>query len=327
MKPVSTLQTPARRVRHSPGQPKLVSARNGTAIEVATLRGPPRATTAWRRSGIVALALLTVPGSGVSQEATPPPPADSMAIVVGRLTDAASGRPLAGASVYVAGTTAGTITDAEGLFRLDAVPHGVRQISLFHPEWRDVGAPAPWTIVKLPGGIVTTVEWAVTYPPQLGLEHEGLGEPRDVIPIDPLTVVVRSRAVERRRTSGTRLDFLGRAEIEARLERSADVRDLLTTIPALRIRPSPTPDAQFEICIESGRSVPPLHARSNVDERCPTMPLVVVDGIRLTDPVRMLRLLDLDALESIEYVPALQAGARWGTGSMNGVIVITTRTR
>ena len=61
--------------------------------------------------------LLLSPAGGAYPEDT--------GTIQGRVTDAASGRPLASATVLVVGTTCGTYTAEEGTFRISEVPYGV----------------------------------------------------------------------------------------------------------------------------------------------------------------------------------------------------------
>lgn len=61
--------------------------------------------------------------------ATAQPPADSLATVRGRVTDAATAAPIAEVAVTVMGTRLGTITDAEGRYVLPRVPAGSLAVS------------------------------------------------------------------------------------------------------------------------------------------------------------------------------------------------------
>jgi hypothetical protein len=61
--------------------------------------------------------------------ATAQPPADSLATVRGRVTDAATAAPIAEVAVTVVGTRLGTITDAEGRYVLPRVPAGSLAVS------------------------------------------------------------------------------------------------------------------------------------------------------------------------------------------------------
>ncbi len=70
---------------------------------------------------LLLLMLLAGPLRLAAQEAAPPS-------LRGRVVDAATGTPLAGAHVFVASSTRGTTTDGDGYFRLDRLPPGAYEI-------------------------------------------------------------------------------------------------------------------------------------------------------------------------------------------------------
>jgi TonB-linked SusC/RagA family outer membrane protein len=67
-------------------------------------------------------------GLSASYAAPPAPRAARTGIVTGTVTDAATGQPLAGASVSIVGTPLGTITGATGRFSIANVPPGSRTV-------------------------------------------------------------------------------------------------------------------------------------------------------------------------------------------------------
>ena len=74
------------------------------------------------RPFVFLILLLLAPRLLVAQDAAPE-------TVQGRVVDAETGEPLAGAHVFLNGTTHGTTTDADGHYRLDRLPPGSHEIA------------------------------------------------------------------------------------------------------------------------------------------------------------------------------------------------------
>ena len=70
---------------------------------------------------LLLLTALIAPRCLAAQEAAPE-------TVQGRVVDAETGQPLPGAHVFLNGSTLGTITDADGRYRLDNLPPGSPEI-------------------------------------------------------------------------------------------------------------------------------------------------------------------------------------------------------
>src|SRR5262245_35972915 len=70
-------------------------------------------------------AFLTVLGLLVTGHAA----AQEVGKVQGRVTDAASGQPIAGAQITIAGTRLGNITNPEGFYFINNVPAGLHDIN------------------------------------------------------------------------------------------------------------------------------------------------------------------------------------------------------
>jgi hypothetical protein len=112
-------------------------------------------------AAFAALALAAGPAAQAQQ-----PPAVS---ITGRVTEAVSGAPVAGATVSVEGTTLRTLTDDGGAFRLEGVPPGPQVIRVirigYAPLRRHLRVPAAGTValdlalaksaLQLPGLVVT----------------------------------------------------------------------------------------------------------------------------------------------------------------------------
>lgn len=76
--------------------------------------------------------------------------------VTGRVTDAATGQPLQGVNVFVAGTLRGAATDAEGRYRIAAVPPGAHQLVASM-----LGYAAQQRAVRLAPGTTHTTDFAL----------------------------------------------------------------------------------------------------------------------------------------------------------------------
>jgi hypothetical protein len=79
----------------------------------------------------------------------------------GVVVDGAEGTPLAGATVYVAGTNHSTRTDAAGRFRLLGLPEGTQRVSFFHPRTDELLLVVPLAEVALAPGQTASVTLAV----------------------------------------------------------------------------------------------------------------------------------------------------------------------
>src|SRR5690606_38894584 len=79
-----------------------------------------------RGAALLWLALLVLGAGVISQPAT----ADAQqSTITGTVTDAQTGEPLAAAPVMVAGSGAGTLTDASGRYSIQASPNGSLNVS------------------------------------------------------------------------------------------------------------------------------------------------------------------------------------------------------
>src|SRR5262245_75574 len=100
----------------------------------------------------VALSLFHIT-SAIAQTASP-----ATGVIEGRVVDAATGEPLPGAMVTVAGTRIETATERDGSFRLVAVPAGARQLVVTY-----LGRKTATVDAQVEAGIARRVD--VTLPP------------------------------------------------------------------------------------------------------------------------------------------------------------------
>ena len=217
-------------------------------------------------------------------------------LVTGRVVDQVTQEPVSGAVVALessGGPEGRALTDDEGRFRFERLE---LQTYLVEVEHLAYGTQTKWfTILD-----VEPLEL------ELGLVPEA-------IELDALVVSVRSRGMDRRNTAGTRRDFVSRIEIEQLLGAARNVGDLVRTMPGVRVQNVRDEFGQMRLCIEGRRS----YSRG-----CDSV-LVVIDG--LISDAEMLEDLPPNIIESIEFIPAVVAGFRYGGRTGSGVLEVTTK--
>jgi hypothetical protein len=94
--------------------------------------------------------------TGVEYMGRPMLTASPRATLAGRVHDSIAGGPLAGATVFLAGSDHWAVTDSLGRFALDTVPAGLQQVAFAHPSLEALQAtPAEVQVFVRPG--VTTI--------------------------------------------------------------------------------------------------------------------------------------------------------------------------
>ncbi len=220
-----------------------------------------------------------------------PPPslahAQEVGKVAGTVTDRATGAPLAGAQVTVAGTRLGAVTDAAGGFALAGVPVGTVTVRA-----RTIGYGLGEQTVSVAPGEATTADFKLQ--PQ-AVELEG--------------VVVVGYGTQRRE------DITGAvASVTSEQFVQAPARDIASLVAGkvagLTVNtPSGNPAAGTEILL---RGFGTLNAS--------TSPLVLVDGV----PGDLKTIAPQD-VASVNVLKDASAAAIYGSRAANGVILITTR--
>ena len=208
--------------------------------------------------------------------------------VVGTVTSAATGRPLAGAQVVVVGTQQGAMAGADGRYTISGVAPGARQVRatfLGHTEsTRGVTVTA--------GGTATANLALETEAVELeGLVAIGYGTQRKQ---DVTGAVTSVKAAELVQQPVARVD-------QALAGKAAGVQVQTT---------SNHPGATMRIRIRGGNSL-----RGNND------PLTVIDGVLGAD----LNQVNPSDIESIEVLKDASATAIYGARGANGVILVTTK--
>jgi TonB-linked SusC/RagA family outer membrane protein len=234
--------------------------------------------------------------------------------ITGRVTAADTRAPIAGATVTVAGTRAGALTDANGTFRIE-VPSGdvILQVRSVGYETRDVTVPA--------GQNSASIELAV-----------------DVLRLDELVVTGRATSVSRRNLANA-VATVSAEEVE-RVPAESIEKTLQGKIAGAIIDTnSGAPGGGVQVRL---RGVTTINAGSD--------PLYVVDGVvisnaaipsnanavtgaaggsnpSLDQDAVVNRAVDLNPndIETIEVLKGPSAAAIYGAKAANGVILITTK--
>lgn len=252
-----------------------------------------------RRVGLCLLAFwlpaLGAPWRSASLSAQAP----TRSAILGRVTDASTGGPVPGAVVRLPALGREEITGEEGRFHFREVPPGVYLLIIQHIAY---GTKGDSVTVRQgePVGVSVRVSPVA-------------------IELEPLIVEARTLEEQERRARGTRVNLVTREELQKFEGRPVNVGEVLTAlIPNLTLR-SRGARLGAGICIEFRR---PPSLREPLGCK---MPMVVVDNVRVPSPGHFLEALSISDVESIEVLPAAEAGVLYGTDSRYGVLKIRTR--
>lgn len=224
--------------------------------------------------------------------------------ITGRVTDAATGQPIAAAQVNVVNTTIGALTNDKGQYIIRGVQPGtqvVRALRVGYAEQRG-------TVMMGAGQTVT-----------LDLAMKGVA-----ITLNP--VVTTATGEQRRVEVGNSIANVNAAQIVA-TKAVENMADLLTArAPGVQVIPGTQIGAGSRIRIRGTSSL----SLSND-------PIYIIDGVRVegstgsnsisvggTNPSRI-NDINPEEIESIEVVRGPSAATLYGTAAANGVIVITTK--
>jgi TonB-linked SusC/RagA family outer membrane protein len=230
--------------------------------------------------------------------------------VTGQVTAEETGSPLAGARIQVQGTALRAASDAQGRYRIDAVPAGSYTVTA-----SQLGRATVSRSAVVGAGSTLTLDFALG---TAAITMEGL-----------VVNVVTGRA-ERERELG---NVVGAVDVTA-LDRAALSKpaDILTArVPGVDVRSvSGTTGTGQKIRIRGANSI------SLTNE-----PIVIVDGVRFDNGTEFLsddfsegapdqnpnRFNDLNAedIESVEVLKGPAASGIYGTAASNGVILVTTK--
>lgn len=188
-------------------------------------------------------------------------------------------------------------SDARGVFRLEAIPAGNHVFRLEHLAYGTLTSA-----VEVAAGEESRLQ--VTVAPQ-------------AILLQPLEVFVLSREAEEARGRGTRRNEVDRATILSPGNSHLNVAEILGKyVPGLNVRRQ----GGGTVCLEY-RGPSSLQR----DRQGCRSPLVYMDGVPVMAPTTLYAQLPPETIQRMEFLSPAEAGARYGTGSMFGVLLIETR--
>ena len=221
----------------------------------------------------------------------------------GQLRDQLSGAPVAHAVVRVEGTSHQALADAEGRFVFEGIPPGTYVLEIWNLGY-------------------TVRSDSVVVPPAQDV-FVGLRVASRAVELEGIEVTTRSAVEEITRLTPFRVDVVyGEAMAAEELQGARAFEVLRRSSPGLRVREVSPERGPSWVCIESNRRVQRLWDEPNCEQV-----EVIVDGVRAPDAGIVLRSTPASEIESIEFLPAIQAQFQYGVGgnTANGAVVIWTR--
>lgn len=223
----------------------------------------------------------------------------------GQLHDQMSGAPMPYAVVRMEGTRHQALADAQGRFIFEGIQPGTYALEIYN-----LGSTVRSDPVEVPPGQNVFV---------------GLRVASQVVELEGLVVTTRSAVEKITRLTPFRRDVMYGEVMAEEEERGARAFEVLRRAsPGLRVREVTAERGPSWVCIESNRRVFRV-----VDAPSCEQVEVIVDGMRDPEGALTLRSLPASEIESIEFLPAIQAQQMYGTGgnTANGAVVIFTRGR
>lgn len=246
----------------------------------------------------VVLAALALPPAVIAQQA-------ATGTIAGKVTDAASGRPIVDAQVRIIGVTRTATTTEDGSYRIPGVPVGVVAVRAQRLGYSPLQKSA-----TVAANAILTLDFALA---------------EAVTTIDQIVVTGTGEA-QRRRERGT-----ATATIDSNSFNGATVRSLSNVLQARA--PGVTVQSSGGTAGTGSR----IRIRGSNSISLANEPLLVVDGVMLDNSASSLgfgvggqvvsRFDDInpDDIETVELIKGPSATALYGTAAANGVIQIRTK--
>lgn len=221
--------------------------------------------------------------------------------VEGVVLDVETDRGIEDVILRVLGTDVSAASDREGRFVLRGVPSGRWTLRVQHLAYG-------------------THEHDIAVDADVSVQLE-VRLAQQAIELEPLVVEGESRVQRERRTTGASFWEVTREEIDRAIGTSRHLGDLIRqTVPGIKLRQASNL-SQSDICLEF-RAAATL---SIVNARACNHPAVYLDGVQVSDPQYLYGSVGLSNIERMQMIPPGEAGARYGSGSLYGVLLIETR--
>lgn len=248
---------------------------------------------------ILAAALLTasciVPRAGGAQEPS------EQAEITGVVIDVDGGAGIGDVIIRIEGTLVSAASDEDGRFVLRGIPAGTWTLQVEH-----VAYGVHEHLIAVEAGERSNV--------QIRLAQEA-------IELEPLIVEGETSLQRQRRTTGSSFWEVDRERIVRAIGTSRHMGDVLRqVVPGLSLRQANNL-SQTDVCLEFRGAA----SISIVNARACNHPMVLLDGVVVTNPQYLYGSVGMENLERIQVIPPGEAGARYGTGSLYGVILIETQ--
>jgi hypothetical protein len=244
----------------------------------------------------------------------------------GVVRDADSGVPVSGAVVRLQGRDDPAVTSDDGAFRFIGTRPGQHLLELEH-----IAYGTQREVVPLERSMHVEVEFQVA-PTAIVLER--------------IEAVGNAREIWERRANPERIDMLAGVELAREEARGGRITDVVAArFPSLKVSEGwfvSRFGGSRGVCMESIRRIMSLSPKGAGGlsgggglagagpgaRSCNTIE-VIVDDVRVLDPIGFLGTVNLGDFESISFMSAVSAGIRYGreAGEYGGVLVLWTRGR
>ncbi|HET9985866.1 MAG TPA: SusC/RagA family TonB-linked outer membrane protein [Longimicrobiales bacterium] len=281
----------------------------GTSVRPVELRGQIALTPELAPAPAPVASVVAPPPAPMLYLASapaPPPPVPLAGAITGRVTDAATGQPLASAQVFISALNLGTLAQADGRYRLENVPAGTHTVSA-----QLIGYGTVTHDVTVADGQTAVQDFALA---------------QQALQLNEIVITGTPGATQRRAIG----NVVARVDAAKVLEKApvADVQQLLgQRTPGLVVLPSAGQ-------VGTGS---PIRIRGTNSMSLTNDPIVYIDGVRMdSDPragpstrggsrISLLNQVNPDDIESIEIIKGPSAATLYGTEASNGVIQIITK--
>lgn len=225
--------------------------------------------------------------------------AQEVGAVSGSVRDRDTALPVEGARLELLGPGGRfeVVSDSLGSFRFDDLVEGSWALRVRHLAY---------------GELLSAVEVVADEESYLDI----VAAPQ-AIRLEAVEVLALSRAEERNRARGTRRNEIPRDLIMAPGNSHLNVAEILRKyVPGLQVRNR----GGGAVCLEH-RGVSSLQR----DQQGCRSPLVYMDGVPIQAPATIYTQLPPETIQRMEFISPAEAGARYGMGSMFGVLLIESR--